>query len=374
MSDPHEPRYPQDPSPYPAYPPPGSAGYPPPGYPPPRRPQLAERIGERLVRRPEPRLGIALAGVGIGLTVVGVVVWAGDFLAGGGGGGGRGGGSRRLLGIALSLAVIAVGYALAASHRRGPLATAGVAASALGVPVLLGFLSFDASGGGLPFSLDAIALVSVAVWILSYLLVAGARGHAFYLGLSAVTLWIYLVDKAAPDAFSLTRYVSQFTPFDNQFGRAPDWAAVAAVSLTFGLAYYVAAYLLDRSGRCGAAVAFVVAGFAATAAGIGAAANELHQIGTGIVLIVLGLVLGGYGARAGRRFTTWAWSVAVGLGVVVILTKIIPNNSAAAGIALIVVGAAVVFAGHLWSVALREPDDLTPQAAVTAAGPPNPSH
>jgi len=370
MTDPREPRYPQ----YPQYQAPPGPPYPPPvPVPAVRGPTLSDRLGDRVIRRPEPRLGVSLAGAGIGLAVLGVLVWGGDYLSSSDGGGGGGGSSRRVLGVGLSLAVVVAGYALAVSRRRGPLATAGVAASALGVPVLLGFLSFDAAHGGQsgpPFSLDAVVLVSVLTWLVSYFVVPGARGHSFYLGLAAITIWPYVLDKAEPGLFGLTSFLRFFLGGSGLSGlgsAAPDWTTVTVISLIFGLGYYSAAFALDHLGRTGPGAALAVAGFVATAVGIAAAAANLHAIGTGILLIILGLILARFGARGARRFTTWIWSAGVALGVTVIIAKLTSNNSAAAGVALIASGGVVVLIGHLLAGALNEPDDLVPSAPGVAA-------
>lgn len=236
------------------------------------------------------------------------------------------------------------------------------------MPVLLGFLSYDtahAGHSGPPFSLDAVVLVSVLVWLVSYLAVPGARGHSFYLGLAALTIWPYVLDKAEPMTFSLIGFLRVFAAGSQILGRSgggPDWTTVAAISLLFGLGYYLVAFLLDRGGRRGPGAAFAVGGVLATATGIAAAAVHLHAIGTGIVLIVLGLILAGFGARGGRRFTTWTWSAGVGLGVLVIIGKLARNNNAAAGAALIATGVVVVLGGHLLAGALHEPDDLAAPA------------
>lgn len=354
MSHPDEPQYPR------------YEGQPTGAVPHPSRPPgVLARLGERALRRPEPRLGISLAGAGIALAVLGALVWGGDFLTGTDGGGGGGDASpRRLLGVGLSLVAVVVGYFLVATRRRGPLATAGVGASALGVSLLLGFLTFDTSqgaGNGLPFSVDAVVLVSVFVWLVNYLAVPGARGHVFYLGLAAFAMWPYVIDKAEPGTFSLNLLVPVVVPDSAVFDTgttSPDWTTVAALSLIFGVAYYLAAFGFDRSGRPGPAVALVLAGFFATAAGIAAAAINLHAIGTGVLLIVVGSTLAAYGALARRRFTTWAWSAGVALGASVIITKLAGDNAAASGIALIAVGVGVVLGAHLVSAALHEPDDV----------------
>lgn len=366
MTDPNAAQYPH------YVPPPGASGYQPAQ--PPRGPGLSARLGERAVRRPEPRLGVSLAGAGIALAVLGVLVWGGDYLTSGGGGGGSGdGSSRRLLGVALSLAVVVAGYALAIRTRRGPLATAGVAASALGVPVLLGFLTFDTAptGNGPPFSLDAIVLVSVLVWLASYLVVPGTRGHAFYLGLAAIATWIYLLDKAEPNLFgdAFVGFIVLFAPSDlfGSPGGGADWTTVSVLCFVFGLGYYAVAFVLDRLGRSGPGAALAVAGLLATTSGAAAAAVNLPAVGVGLLLIVLGLILAYFGSRGGRRFTTWAWSAGVAVGVTVIIAKLADQNSAAAGVALILSGVVVVLAGHVLTGVLHEPDELTPTGHAVPA-------
>lgn len=353
---------------------------------PPPRPSLAQRIGARALRRPQPRQGVSLAGVGVGLVIIGVLVWAGDYLAGSGndgftdetGFGGGGGTSRHWLGVVLSLLTVAIGYALVLRQRRGPLGAAGVAATALGVPVLLGFLTFDAnSGSGLPFSFDAIAIVSIVLWLATYLLVPGARGHGLYLGLAAIVLWVYIVNKAVPELHSPFALFGGFIPFGEDVFGAPDWATVAVLSLMFGLGYYGVAFFLDRSGRTGLAVPLTLAGFLATAGGILAAAGDLHEIGTGLLLIVLGLALSRYGALAGRRFTTWVWALGVGLGLLVIIVKLTEDNATSGGIALIIAGAGLVLVGHILAGLLREPDDagadgIAPAPVTAPPGPAGP--
>ena len=346
-----------------------------PGQPPaPARPGLLEQLGARVVRRPEPRFGVALAAVGVILVIFGVLVWAGEYASSGGGGGGpfgTGGGgsdSHKILGIVLSLAVVGIGYAVAILRRSGPLTNAGVAASALGVPVLMGFLSYDPSspGSGLPWSVDAMAIVSMLVWVASYLVVPVVRGHIFYVGLSLLTLWLYLLDKIEPHLFSL-QWVFPFAFVDNADSSAggfdfptfapPDFNTVAGVCLLFGLGYYVVALVLDSTGRSGLGVAFALVGFVATASGIAAAAVNLAQAGVGVLLIVLGIGIAAFGARHERRFTTWLACGAIGFGIILILAKVIPDNATEAGISLIVIGASLVAVAPMWSRLLNEPDE-----------------
>ena len=113
-------------------------------------------------------MGTTLAGVGVGLIVFGVILWAGSYAVSGIADSfdGRGSsGTRNWLGIVLSLGVTVLGYVLAAVARRGPLTTAGVAASALGVPTALVFMTLDFTSGS-PINVDAVFVVSIIVWLL----------------------------------------------------------------------------------------------------------------------------------------------------------------------------------------------------------------
>jgi hypothetical protein len=329
---------------------------------------LIERLGERVTRRAEPRLGIALAGVGVAMVVVGVVVWGGDAAGGSGDGD-----SNQVLGSLLSLAVIAAGYLLIVRFRHGPLAAAGVAAAALGVPVLMAFLTFDASSDpgsellfAMPFSVDAIVLLSLAAWLATYVWVPVASGRVFFLALSVFALWLYALEKVEEGAAAYvvtlpysSIVVSVGSAFDEE-SVTFDPSSLGVMSLVVGIAYYLAAMFLDRRGYRGMAMPFVGAGLAASAVGIVHLASDLEAIGTGLVLIAMGSVLGTYGAMRGRRVTTWAWSGAAGLGVLVILVELFRDTVSGFGVTAIVLGAGVVLIGHLVADGFAEPSEMTP--------------
>jgi hypothetical protein len=303
-------------------------------------------------------MGVSLAGVGVAVAVFGVIVWGGDYLAHGVHFSDESGfsisDSRRVLGIVLSLIVIAAGYLLAAARVSGPVTTAGVVASALGVPVLMGFITFSLNADG-PFQLEAVVFVSIAVWVLSFAVVRGTRGHSFYLGLAALTFWFYVLDKAEPNALSITRAVSRSLGFGG--GGGPDWSTVSGLSFAFGAVYYAVMVRLDLRGRAGIATPFALAGFVATTAGVAATAPDLHVKGVGAFLIGVGLIECALGARAARRFTTWVGAFEIGGGTVALIGDSINSNNTAAGIVLIVCGLAMVVAGHVWAVAFRERTD-----------------
>jgi hypothetical protein len=415
--DPNQPQYPQDPN----YPPPGSFGgqqqpgaypgaqypghggpppsgpygpqyptqqFPAPGFghhgthpgPPPAaapRPTLWQRLGARATRRPAPRFGVTLTGVGVVLVVAGIVVWGFTYVFDGvrnslfSGEGAGGSDSRHFLGFALALILVAIGYALVVLARTGPLVTAGVAATALGIPVAMQFATLDLSGGQAG-NTDAIVWVSVIAYLISYFFVRGARGHTFYLGLSALLVWEYAVAKAGPDTQAITSAAVGSVTGNATAVPSLDTETIAAVSLIFAIAYYLTAWYLDRTGRRGMALPFVVVGIPAMLVGIGALAPDTKQLGTGIILLLVGIVLSRYGAAYERRFTAWFWALVSAGGAVTILAKFATAGTSV-GIGMIVLG--VVFAAVGWfaAKALNEPDDMatapSPDTAVTAVPP-----
>ena len=350
------PLYPDDP--YGSFQPPPPV---PPAPPAPPKTTLTERVGARALRRPEPRFGVALAGIGVLLVIFGILIWSTNYVSTGGSDGGSGSESRKLLGIALSLVAVAVGYAVAIRARTGPLVNAGVAASALGIPVLMGFLSYS-SGDFPPVSFDAVAIVSILVWLASYLFVPVVRGHVFYLGAAAVTLWIYVLDKIESHLFSFGFFIPSITvgsgdtSFEPSSGFSVDFNTIAAISMLFGLGYYVTAAFLDRRGRSGAGVAFALAGFPATVVGLIAAAVNMPQVGFGFFVIGVGVAIALVAGR-GRRFTMWVWTFAVVVGVFAILEDLTPNNDTVAGISFIVIGLIAVALAAVYAVARNEPDE-----------------
>jgi hypothetical protein len=367
---PHPPGGYQPPDPYyrgePSFPPPADpAG----GYPygylqpdPAPRAGLGERLGARVLRRPEPRFTVGLAGAGAALVLLGAVVWAAGYYADGQhfvaldeSLSSSGNDSRRFLGVVLFLGVTVAGYAVAITRRHGAAASAGAVGAALGVPFTLGFLTLDAGNffrGQLPISIDAVFLVSIAAWMIDYFALPGLRGRSFLLAAAAIATYSYLGFKVAGN----NPLSAGSSPFG--FGSGADTGSLAAVGLLFGLGYYGIAAFLDSRGRAGAAVALVVAGFDATVGGIAAGASDIGAAGTGTLLVFVGLGLAWYGARSGRRFTTWVWSLGVALGLVLIVGKIFDNSYTGGGITLAGLGVLVIVGARLVATESREPADI----------------
>jgi len=360
-TDPYAAGYPQDPNQYP-YP----SGWGGPPTPPPAPPGLAVRLGARSRRRPDLRINVTLSGTGATLALVGAFELAGGYYA-------HGDNGRRFLGAILFAAVAALGYSFAIVRRVGGLATAGAVGAAFGVPLCLGFLTIDpesALSTGYPFNVDLVFVLSIAVWLVTYFLVPGLRGRALFLAAAAFGLFGYVSLKAT----DLRTVASVTSPVFDGPGGQSDTSTITALGLTFGLAYYAIAALLDARGRSGAAVALVVAAFDATVGGVLAGASDMGQSGTGALLIFLGLVLSAYGSRFGRRFTAWVWAFGFALGCGLVIEDAYGSDSYVGnGITLLVVGVVVVVGANVLGRAFRETPEIEPEPGEAPIGAGSPA-
>jgi hypothetical protein len=388
---PYQPPNPYGPDPYgqnqyPQYP---QYGAPQPTQPPATQPPATTRAGQlgaRVQRRPDARFGPAIAAAGAALVLAGVLVWSvGYFIAGFHLSFGSGddftpsasGDGRRFLGAGLFLVVAVAGYVLVVLRRRGPLATAGVVAGAAGVPLALTFAFLDVGGiftGQDPVNVDAVVLISIVVWLASYFVIPGAKGHAVYLGLAATFVYTYAAFKADGNSLIRTGFSIGSGSGSGGLGGtgATDTGTVAALGLVFGLGYYAIAAFLDHRGRAGVAIAFVFAAFGATVGGLTAAANSFGQVGGGVALLIVSAALCWYGGYFGRRFTTWIWAAGFAVGVGVIVDKITPHSYTGGGILLIVIGLLVAAGAAFAASAAHEPLDLddAPTGPVPVPSPP----
>lgn len=317
-----------------------------------------ERLGPRAARRPLPRLTIALAAAGCALAVVGALVVGGDRL-----GGDEGDDGSQLPGILLTAAVVAVGFALLARARTGPLATAGAVAAALGVPPLLFFLTFD-EGSFPPYSTDTILFVSTAVWAVSFAAGPG-RGRPLFLGAAAIGLWMAILqatesvfdfpfglfDLAAARALDDTGFETEFEP------DTPDLRNIGILSLAFAAAYLVLARRWDRRGFAGAATPLTAAALVIIPVGLLTLANELEALGTGLLTTVVGAAVAAHGASVGRRATTWLGAVGVAFGVLTVVGELV-EEATPGGLVLMAVGAGLVVAADAIRRATGEPDEV----------------
>jgi hypothetical protein len=332
---------------------------------------FVDSLGDRGLRRAEPRTSIAIAGAGCALGVVGMLVISADT-----GIDESDGDFNKIPGILLTALVVVVGYALLTSTRRGAFATAGAVAAALGVPTLLFFLTFD-EGALPPYSTQGILLVSTGAWLVSYVVGPG-RGRPFFLGAGLVGAWLSVLELTenvftAPfelftDSFVVIEDDAIFDPetgevLQQDFGGglpdAPDPTTIGLISLVFGIAFLFAGRRLDAKGRHGSATPFAVAALPCLAVGVAALAEDLEAAGTGLLMVLIGLGLAYHGASVWRRATTWIGAAVMAAGAAVFLIDMAPeDNATIGGLLLLAGGIAMVFAGHALASLLREPDEM----------------
>lgn len=113
---------------------------------------------------------------------------------------------------------------------------------------------------------------------------------------------------------------SQFPDIEESFEEGDDRALeTGLVSLVFAIVYLGALGVLDRSGRRGFAVAFVLPGIAALVIAITALGGETESaLAGGLFAIIGGVVLIYVGSPARRRFTIWFGAAMATVGALLI--------------------------------------------------------
>ena len=310
--------------------------------------------------------------------MVGAIAIGGDQLVPSGGGGG----GSRFPGLVITLGVIIAGVVVTAHARHGPLAAAGVAASAAALVPFFEFLTY--SDGAAP-SFNTVLFLSFAGWTVGYLMGPG-RGHGLYLALSLIGAWVWFLE-ATERVFSfptdVLRGLGDFFSVSGEspvrsFGRGPNLTSVAVYTLFFAAAYLAAGTVLDRRGRRAAGTPFAFAGIVTMVAGIAFLSSDLKQVGTGLAFAAAGVVLLYLGATASRRGTNWSGAALVFVGMTVVLVD--PFDTAAAfGLAAMIGGGIVIALAHVIATRFNEPPETvdTPSrfyraGSVQPSGPPPP--
>ena len=318
-----------------------------------------------------------------------------------------GGDPNRWPGLVASLLLLAAGYALLALAKHGPLATAGVVASALAVPPLLFFATFTESDFP-PFNVDVILGLSAVVWLASYLVGPG-KGHALYLGAGLFAAWLFVLE-AVEGVFSapfdlISAFAFGFNPgFDpgssaevDPFGAdpfsegpinpsdpfnssdlpgLPDPATLGGICLVLAAAYLVTAAILDRRGRSGMATPFTVAGIVIAPVGLLFLTESFGNLGSGVAFTLLGIAFAAGGAMATRRWTTWFGGVLVVQGLAVIGSELVGDDASATTVGLVLMALGLVAVAAAWAVGafLHEPHETEPGPSTFGKRPPGPAN
>lgn len=358
---------------------------------------LVERLGARAERRTTPRIGIALAGAGALIAVVGAIGIGGDNLTSGDGD------LQRIPGVLVSAVLIAGGMLVLHRVRSGPIATGSSVSVAVGIPALLVFLTVRDDYPG--FAFDVSILLATAAWAAAYL-VGPARGRIVLLTLALVGAPIFVLEQvedisSVPEEIG-NAFVSSFfgaaqesfddsTAFDGSTGFEdapepflpdappepdfPDATTVGGILLAFGVVYAATGHVLNRRLLDGVGTPFAPLAVIATALGLVSLGDDLGELGTGILLVLLGTALTFMGATAARRFTTWSGGALAGIGVVVLVTEALGDTTGTtAFVVLFLAGWAVIFVAHLLVVAIGEPTEEDQRGSLRPTDGPRAGH
>jgi hypothetical protein len=94
--------------------------------------------------------------------------------------------------------------------------------------------------------------------------------------------------------------------------------------------------------------------------------SDLDASVTGLLLVAIGLPLAYHGATVWRRATTWIGGGTAAFGLAVFLADMAGDDATIGGMLFIAGGIAMVFAGHAFAAAVREPDEMAVTAPVSA--------
>jgi hypothetical protein len=331
---------------------------------------VVDRLGTWARRRTEPRLWVTLAGAGCLLAVIGILIISTDAKVGDEG---NVDGSN-VPGIVLCLLVVLAGYVLAHRFGEAPAGAAGVAAIVLALPALIVFLTLDVDAPE-PVSIEAVLAVPAVVWIVSYLVGPG-KGRPLLLGAGLVFAWLFALQVAEDP---VNEGIDTGPVFEEPLGSEDDGfveddfggdvggdsfeetgetdqATGGIVSLVIGAAYLVGVALLDRRGWRGAGTPFAVAAHAALPTGILLLSPDLEVAGTGVALVIVGLVTSWVGALGARRATTIIGAIETVAGIGLLVGDTMEDSDpSSVGLALVVIGIAIAVGAHVLHILTGEP-------------------
>lgn len=320
-------------------------------------PDEVSEPSERLRRRSDPRMLITVSASGGVLVAAGATAVGLDMLLSDGGDG------SQFAGIGATGVVIAVGYYVMARVGQGPRATGGSVAAAVAIPFLVFFVTYDLDSRPI-FSVEVVLAVSSIAWLGTWFWTK----RPVLLGAGLFGAWLLLLELAeeplgfifSGDLFSILFVFFGDVPDVN----VPDPTILGFLSVAAGAGYVVLATAWDRRGDAGAATPVLPAAIAALWASVLFLSGDLEQIGSGLMLVVIGCVLGAIGASALRRFTTWSGGAAVVVGMEVIIGDV-ASDGTSGGILSALVGVAIVLAAHGLGSSLPEPDEMQPRRRLS---------
>lgn len=363
---------------------------------------LTTTSGWRVERRATPWLANAIAGGAGVLVSFGVIGFGGDLYPHDGHGPGW-------AGFAFCALAVVVGLVLV-DRLPTLLESTGVAMVAIGIVAAMGFVQFPRVHA--VADLRLFFAVTIVAWILAFA-VGPAKGRPLLLALALLMALSWATTEVA-DWNANTNFLFGVTtprslsssgngvtvnpdgtfapddstpPEDFEPPHSPDYGALGAVSLGFGVVYLLGVAVLDSRGRRGIATAAVIPGVVAMVDMVSFFSAKADSIVVGGLLsVAAGLFVGAVGTQSQRRFTVWMGAFGATVGAVLLTGKIADSTTSSGsgshagsvfGAVTIVFGVVMVVVAVFVARALREPttgDDpppselLPPPAEAVAPG------
>lgn len=302
-------------------------------------------MGEHATARLPPTSDGAIGAAGGLLVAGGVLTFAGGESA-----------SRGPIAVAaIVLIVVGVVVRLAVATSWRAMRSAAVAVGAIAILVLAGTIPAPDSD-----SLGRTVLLLATIGYVVAWIVPGYRGHPIMLGLALLTVAGLLADLiGAGDG-------STVDPGD-LFAVPGYEVAAGRILLLVGLAYLVGVWFFDRRGYVGVGTAFAVGSLLTTTAGAAIVAADLGDTGGSLLLVIVGAVVCGVGARSGRRATAWWGAALCGTGSASLAISLFdPSAADSGGLTVTAAGLAMVAVATVVSH-LRGRSD--PPAPTAPSGP-----
>lgn len=358
--------------------------------------------------RPQPRLGVAIAGISGALIAVGFAGIGLEWMD-----------SDNPSGVlgALLMGLVAVGALLVLHLYPRCFPSAGTGAVVVAAPLFWLFAMFGAGEGDLTKVKVTVALIALTV--LAMFMVGPARGRTVLLavGLLAIVAFanLFVVPDGSTEAFDMGRSMgaqagyssdssSDFNaPMDDydanhtddmddydamppsedgsMFDDHGDYPASGSedlghaywiVNLLFGAGLVMVLIRLDRAGayRVGTAVVYPMLGALSSAVtGLG---TSVGIIPGALAALVIALVVGAVGSRGTRRFTTWLAAATVLASTVVIAVDALGSDHSPGVYGGMFAGLGAALVGVAFAVRryLHEDEGVTDDMSTTPSSPP----
>jgi len=309
---------------------------------------ILDRMAPDSVRRPAPRVGEAIAGVGGAVAAVGIgMLFIGD-------------GFKRGLVLLAAAIVLAAAVAIrlfVPAHREARAAAVGAGVVGIGF-LTLAMVGENPSKAWIPF------LVAAALFLIAWLL-PGFFGRPLMLGLAAGALIFGIAAAFSPG----NDRSCDPSSFDCEASSGPALPFGGVDLMDSGVALLVCSGLmlagvvaLDRKGYRGTATPIAGAALVGALGGLGLSAAYNRGSTASLLALLVGAALATVGAVGRRRATAWSGATLIGFGAIGLISNSIkPESTRGSGGTALLCGALLI-AGAFAATAIIRSNRATPAA------------